>query len=1066
MTTTDRFDKQRIAGELEEPVEKARELAEKLGLDPYPVNYWIVDYKEMNELIAYDGFQNRYPHWRWGMKYDRQRKQDRYGGGRVFEIVNNDNPAHAFLQESNDLADQKAVITHVEAHSDFFANNEWYGMFADTRNAAAMLERHARTIQEIMADSDVDRAEVERWIDHALTLEDNIDQHQSFAPDYLSDSGTPEIPEDVPADVDDQLEELDLSDEVRRQVFDEEWLERQADDDERPSFPEEPEKDLLAFLRAHGKAYDEDSDKAVEMEQWQRDVLEILRNEAYYFAPQKMTKVLNEGWACVAPDTRVFTTDGLVPMEELVESQVRVSDGDTDRVVYDSNVIPDHDRVTVETRRGFELTGSNNHRVRTPDDDWVRLDELEPGQRIAISGGSGIWPTEYPNIDWSPDQYTSLEDVAEEAGVSVWTVMRYREIGRAENAEAIESALSSYDEDANSGHSNRQPIRIPDVVTERLGRLLGLLIGDGHVPTNSRHVGFTSGEKAHAEEFAGLLSESFGLDPTVGQQGNRWRVYAYSKDLRDLLTEWFELPTGKAADRKTIPDPVLRSSKSVVAEFLRGLFDADGYAGDQGVILSTKSEEMAETVQLVLTNFGILSRRRELAADGCQHVHLTGESARLFEEEIGFGYAEKAEKLAEYLDGLAWSETEEWTDEVTDVETGTGDVYDISVRETHRYAAAGFVNHNSYWESTMMTDEGFAGDDEFLSYADHMAAVLGAPGLNPYKLGHQLWNYVENTTNRQEVVERLLRVESISWRNFEEAVDYESVLETLEPPEALASISSDSLDAVADLPDEFVDYDALERARAGDLDVDKYPWAVLTYAGLARRNYSLVKRQHRGFLASISGSELERIGRYIFETERYDSVEAALADVDYAAGWDTMREIRESNNDVTFLDRFLTQEFVDDNDYFTYEFSRATGQHRVASTDYEDVKQKLLLQFTNFGKPTIAVYDGNYGNRNELLLGHQYNGIALDVPQAKRVLERVFELWGRPVNLLTIVKELDDHDVEVAKRRGREPDPEEQGRLIRYDGESFTDEDLPWEEVEHLAADDVDYDTRPDDWLA
>ena len=83
---------QREASELEEPVSMANELAERLGLDPYPVNYWIVDYDEMNELIAYDGFQRRYPHWRWGMKYDRQQKQDQLGMGKAFEIVNNGLP--------------------------------------------------------------------------------------------------------------------------------------------------------------------------------------------------------------------------------------------------------------------------------------------------------------------------------------------------------------------------------------------------------------------------------------------------------------------------------------------------------------------------------------------------------------------------------------------------------------------------------------------------------------------------------------------------------------------------------------------------------------------------------------------------------------------------------------------------------------------------------------------------------------------------------------------------------------------------------------------------------------
>jgi len=179
-----------------------------------------------------------------------------------------------------------------------------------------------------------------------------------------------------------------------------------------------------------------------------------------------------------------------------------------------------------------------------------------------------------------------------------------------------------------------------------------------------------------------------------------------------------------------------------------------------------------------------------------------------------------------------------------------------------------------------------------------------------------------------------------------------------------------------------------------------------------------------------------------------------------------MREVRASNNDVTFLDSYLTQEFVNDNQYFTYEFSQTTGDYRVASTDYEDVKKKLMLQFTNFGKPTIAVYDGNYNNRNELLLGHHYNGVMLDIEQAKRTLERVFDLWGRPVNLKTIVKEVDDRDAEIARRRDREPEPEEVGKLLRYDGEQFTMEDLDWTEVEDIAATEVDYDTKPEDWLA
>ena len=33
------------------------------------------------------------------------------------------------------------------------------------------------------------------------------------------------------------------------------------------------------------------------LENWQRDLLSIVREESYYFAPQAMTKIMNEGWA-------------------------------------------------------------------------------------------------------------------------------------------------------------------------------------------------------------------------------------------------------------------------------------------------------------------------------------------------------------------------------------------------------------------------------------------------------------------------------------------------------------------------------------------------------------------------------------------------------------------------------------------------------------------------------------------------------------------------------------------------------------------------------------------------
>ena len=687
----DRVAAKREAGRLEEAAREARNLAERLGLDPYPVRYWVVDHDEMNELIAYGGFQRRYPHWRWGMNYERQRKTDRHGLGKAFEIVNNDDPSHAFLQESNTLADQKAVITHVEAHADFFANNGWFGLYADRGedgpNAAARLERNADRIAAIMDRPDVDRDAVERLIDSVSALEDTIDQHNPI--DAARSEGTPGITADVGEEESDatdaveaRIDELDLSEEVRRDVFDDEWLEAR---DANGTEPAEPRPDVLAFLRDHGKRYDPESGKAVDREPWETTVIDALREEAYYFAGQKQTKVMNEGWA-------------------------------------------------------------------------------------------------------------------------------------------------------------------------------------------------------------------------------------------------------------------------------------------------------------------------------------------------------------------------------------------------------------TYWESTMMGGEGFAGPDEFLTYADHMARVLGSPGLNPYKLGLELWTHVELQAARRDVIDKLLRVEGVMPENFHAEVDIDRVVEILEPHPAIAGAGPATLDALADLADDGdprVDAETVDRAlsaRARDDTepggdetapaIERYPWKLLTYEGLAERHYVLSRPEHRGALRNVSRESLTERARYMFDVDRYPTVTAALDDVDRAAGWKRMFEVRESHNDVTFIDEFLTDEFVRERNYFTYEYSRATEEHRVASVDADDVRRKLLLRFTNFGKPTIVVLDGNFRNRGELLLGHRYNGVALDEASAKATLERVFELWGRPVHLATIRVEYSEEELRRAKRRGREPDGTEVGVRFQYDGGEVTEHDLDESIESRIAADEVDYDTKPDDWLA
>ena len=71
---------------------------------------------------------------------------------------------------------------------------------------------------------------------------------------------------------------------------------------------------------------------------------------------------------------------------------------------------------------------------------------------------------------------------------------------------------------------------------------------------------------------------------------------------------------------------------------------------------------------------------------------------------MGFGLERKQRALQDYVEQTQAFRHERWDDEVVSLERGRADVYDISVEETHRYCAGGFVNHNSYWHTRLMTE--------------------------------------------------------------------------------------------------------------------------------------------------------------------------------------------------------------------------------------------------------------------------------------------------------------------------------------------------------------------------
>ena len=115
-------------------------------------------------------------------------------------------------------------------------------------------------------------------------------------------------------------------------------------------------------------------------------------------------------------------------------------------------------------------------------------------------------------------------------------------------------------------------------------------------------------------------------------------------------------------------------------------------------------------------------------------------------------------------------------------------------------------------------------------------------------------------------------------------------------------------------------------------------------------------------------------------------------------------EVREVDNDVSFLRNYLTEDLCEELDLFVFELVDEEDW-TITEKRWERVRDQLVSNMTNFSFPYIEVADGDYNRNLELYLRHRHEGSDLDMKYARKVLEYVFKLWGRPVHLETKVEE-------------------------------------------------------------
>tara|TARA_B100001971_G_C18268036_1_gene596521 strand:+ start:94690 stop:96210 length:1521 start_codon:yes stop_codon:yes gene_type:complete len=281
-----------ISGKLLELQKEIQGYADEFGLDYFPQVFEMCDYDTINILAAQGGFPIRYPHWKFGMDYDQLSKGYRFGIQKIYEMVINTDPCYAYLLEVNNWLDQKLVMAHVYGHNDFFKNNMW---FSNTnRKMMDVMANHGSKIRRYMEIYGQER--VEHFIDRVLSLENLLDINQLFETNEVIRSREEKLrlakreEENGGYVVDDRSGHL-KSFMRKQQKMKDRNIEIEDKDIEEFDLNQvenfgKGQRDILRFLIEYAP-----------IEEWEADIIGCLREEAYYFLPQRITKIMNEGWA-------------------------------------------------------------------------------------------------------------------------------------------------------------------------------------------------------------------------------------------------------------------------------------------------------------------------------------------------------------------------------------------------------------------------------------------------------------------------------------------------------------------------------------------------------------------------------------------------------------------------------------------------------------------------------------------------------------------------------------------------------------------------------------------------
>lgn len=354
-----------------------------------------------------------------------------------------------------------------------------------------------------------------------------------------------------------------------------------------------------------------------------------------------------ENPSCIAAFEPVYSTAGVTPIESVHVDGRRVLNRWSTGIKPVSRVV---------TSLGYELTCTTDHRIKTPTG-FKPLAALAPGDEVLLGA-------------------------AEESGCGTPQTVTYSTLP------CLTCSVS---------------------ITESFAELLGFFMGDGSFSSRTLSIVCTAADRDVVDRVKHLIRQHL-AEPNERTIGGGTEVRLSNNRFEPLLFGLGVLRQnggGQYMRRVCVPAYINRSPLLVVRAFLRGLFEADGFAqrNGTGVKFFTKYDDFARDVQLLLLRFGVTckrEKRQKIDGKGCVYtgweLTLRTSEAQRFGELIGFVGARKQARVdslrkvaPQYLKMRLPVASQDRIESIAPA--GEAEVYDITTA-SGEFVAGGIVVHN------------------------------------------------------------------------------------------------------------------------------------------------------------------------------------------------------------------------------------------------------------------------------------------------------------------------------------------------------------------------------------